>query len=177
VKRANTLFCVGALVLFLVTGCTSTWNRMESQGIPKLSAPGEGSGELYFTYSISQRLNVKVTLENQKAYDAVQMGLYLLRQTKPECERAQVPSVEDAAFFPQYFVMINVDISDGLLTISENEAKNFARSMYLDYQKKIVPAEYLISNQKQRLLEDIQLPKTNGQRTLSSTSLSVDEKG
>lgn len=159
-KRVNTLLWVAAVFLFLTTGCTASRNNMGSHSAPTLHSPGVGSGEVYFTYPLGETLNVKVTFENREACDAVEMGLYLLRQTNGEDEE-EVPFVEDQAFFPKYLVMINVDISDGLLLISENEAKHFAHAKYLEYQKKVVPSDYLPSKHQRRLLEDIKVPKTD----------------
>ena len=40
--------------------------------------------------------------------------------------------------------------------------------MYLGYQKKVVPSDYLISTRKSRLLEDIVMPKADVEKSLSS---------
>ena len=166
-RRKKTLLWIGAVVLFLTTGCAGSWNRMDPQSDVKLQSPCVTGNPVYFTYSIRETLHVKVTLENQKAYDAVQMGLFMLQHARDK-EEEKVPSIEDQAFFPEFFVMINVDISDGLLLISEEEAKNFARAMYLGYQKKVVPSDYLISTRKSRLLEDIVMPKAAVEKSMSS---------
>jgi hypothetical protein len=102
------------------------------------------------------------------------MGLYLLQKTKGKVEK-EVPNIEDDAFFPEYFVMVNIDIKDGLLYVSENEAKVFAHAMYIEYQKEVVPSGFLEKKHKRRLMEDFFGPKTNGKGTLSS--LPVDKKG
>jgi hypothetical protein len=163
------LLLVSAVILCLTTGCAASWNRMAPQSEVKVQPPCVDDIPLYFTYSIRETLHVKVKLENQKAYDAVQMGLYMLQHAR-KGEEKKVPSVEDPDFFPEFFVMINVDISDGLLLISEEEAKNFARAMYLGYQKKVVPTDYLISTRKSRLLEDIIVQKPEVEKGLSSLS-------
>jgi hypothetical protein len=39
--------------------------------------------------------------------------------------------------------MVNVDVSDGLLYISEKEAIEFSRAMFAEYQKKVTPEDHL----------------------------------
>jgi hypothetical protein len=159
---------VGVVLLILSSGCAGSWNRMDPENEATLNTPSVCGTPLYFTYAIRENLQVKVTLENQKAYDAVQMGLYMLQHARAK-DGERVPGIEEPDFFPEFFVMINVDISDGLLLITEEEAKNFARAMYLEYQKKVVPSDYLISTRKSRLLEDIMLPKPDVEKGLSES--------
>lgn len=136
-------------MLVFCLGCTASWNRMTLSEMPD---PREESICLIYSLEkIDKNLKVKITLENQRTYDAIQLGLYLLQYME---EDEQIPSVEDEKFFPKYFAMINIEIEDGLLFISEKEAKNFVCDMYLEYQKKVVPPNYLDDKQK-RLLEEI----------------------
>jgi len=144
-KRLLKFLCIGILICCI--GCTTmSWNRM---GLSEVQDPKENS--IHFVYSINETLSVKITLENQRTYDAIQLGLYLLQSIE---EDQKIPGIENEKFFPKYFAMINIDISDGLLFISEKEAKNFVCDIYLEYQKKVVPPNYLNNHQK-RLLEEI----------------------
>ena len=144
VKKLLRFLCICMLICYL--GCAASWNRINLSEVPD---PKEES--ICFIYSINETLSVKITLENQRTYDAIQLGLYLLQYME---EDEQIPGVEDEKFFPKYFAMINIEIEDGLLFISEKEAKNFVCDMYLEYQKKVVPPNYLDDKQK-RLLEEI----------------------
>jgi len=49
---------------------------------------------------------------------------------------------------------LNTNISDGLLFISEKEAKDFVCRIYNEYQHRIVPSNYLKITKK-RLLKEI----------------------
>ena len=94
--------------------------------------------KLIFTYKVRENLDVQVTFENETAYDAVQLGLSSLNKCQ---ENRHVPGVEEEAFFPEFFAMVNIDTSDGLLYISEKEAVSFASVMFSEYQKKVLPPE------------------------------------
>lgn len=159
----TTIIMISALTLLLsmVTGCSSLNNALKdinatpSEKIETAAMAAEPKtieGPLNFNYPVRETLDVSITFENHKAYDAVQLGLSLLDQSK---EMGDVPSIEDPDFFPDYFSLVNIDISDGLLLITEEEAANFARETYLEYQKKIVPAGYLRSMRKHRIVQEI----------------------
>ncbi|MBU0755110.1 MAG: hypothetical protein KJ645_08205 [Planctomycetes bacterium] len=135
------------LVLFLVSMLTSC------QLLPWMSEENDPlKDRLHFTYPIQEGLDVKVSFENQKTYDAAQLGLFLLATKE---HQAKVTSVEASEFFPKYLTLINMDIKDGLLFISEKEATNFARASYISYQKEITSPDYLNSMKEHRVLEDV----------------------
>jgi hypothetical protein len=123
------------LALGVGAGCRSTKEMAET--LEPALPPQDGV--LYLNYPVQEGITVQVTLENQTAYNATQLGLFivghLLKTEKPV-------SVESPDFFPKYFSMINVDIEDGLLYISEKEATDFARQSYLEYQRSTAKVLY-----------------------------------
>ena len=113
--------------------------------------------KLVFTYSVRENLDVQVVFENETAYDAVQLGLSLLNKFS---EKDYVPGVEEEAFFPKFFAMINVEIRDGLLYISEKEAVAFATSMYMEYQRKVMPSERAVRIRKREVVDQYIIPSS-----------------
>lgn len=112
---------------------------------------------LVFTYKVRENLDVQVIFENETAYDAVQLGLSLLNKFS---EKDYVPGVEEEAFFPKFFAMINVETRDGLLYISKKEAVAFATSMYLEYQRKVMQSEQAIKIRKREVVDQYIIPSS-----------------
>ena len=111
--------------------------------------------KLVFTYKVRENLDVQVTFENETAYDAVQLGLSLLNKCQ---DKRYIPGVEEAAFFPEFFAMVNIDIQDGLLFISEKEAVNFASFMFTEYQRKVLPPDRVKSLSKRPVVDQYIVP-------------------
>ncbi|MFH1999342.1 MAG: hypothetical protein ABIK28_06660 [Planctomycetota bacterium] len=107
-------------------------------------------------YSLKEGLDLEVSFENRKTYDASQLGLFMLSQTE---KRPSVVSVEDDDFFPKYFSIINVNIGDGLLFISEEEATGFAQAAYLQYQSAVTSESDLKKYKKTHVLTEMTPPK------------------
>jgi len=103
-------------------------------------------------YSLKEGLDLEVSFESRKSYDASQLGLFMLSQTE---KRPAVVSVEDDDFFPRYFSIINVNIEDGLLYISEDEATHFAQAAYLQYQSGVTSATDLKKYKKTHVLTEM----------------------
>lgn len=56
--------------------------------------------------------------------------------------------------------MINVETRDGLLYISEKEAVAFATSMYLQYQRKVMPSERAVQFRKREVVDQDIIPSS-----------------
>ena len=95
--------------------------------------------------------------ENETAYDAAQLSLSLLDQFD---KKQTVPGIEKEAFFPEYFAFVNVDNSDGLPYISEQETVAFAAAMYVEYQKKVMPPERANHIRKRHVVVQSLIPET-----------------
>ncbi len=106
---------------------------------------------LQFSYQIRDSLDAQVTFENRKAYNAVQLGLTLLNKCRI---KDYVPAIEEQEFFPEFFAMVNINVSDGLLYISEKEAIDFSRAMYVEYQKKVTPEDHLKAMRQRQVVEN-----------------------
>ena len=124
--------------------------------------PKEEPKDVSITYPIDDDLEVKVVFESQKAIDATQLGLSMLSK---ERQFVRIVRVEDPDFFPEYFAMVNIKIEDGLLFVSNKEAENFAKIIYLQYQKKVAPADCLKKFRERRVIDSLEtekaaLPKT-----------------
>jgi hypothetical protein len=115
----------------------------------------KGANNLVFTYKVRENLDVQVTFENETAYDAMQLGLTLLNKSQ---NNNYVPAVEEDAFFPEFFAMVNIDTSDGLLYISEKEAVNFAVIMFTQYQKKVLTPEQLKNMSERQVVDKYIVP-------------------
>jgi hypothetical protein len=143
------LLIVLGMVLALGAGCRSTKDMAETLE-PALLPQDEA---VYLSYPVQEGITVQITLENQTAYNATQLGLFivghLLKTEKPV-------SVESSDFFPKYFSMINVNIEDGLLYISEKEATDFARQSYLEYQRGT--AKVLYKTKPPQVLDNFKSP-------------------
>jgi hypothetical protein len=113
--------------------------------------------KLVFTYKVRENLDVQVIFENETAYDAVQLGLSLLNKFS---DKEYVPGVEEEDFFPKFFAMINVETRDGLLYISEKEAVAFATTMYLEYQRKVMPSERAVQIRKREVVDQDIIPSS-----------------
>ena len=61
--------------------------------------------------------------------------------------------MEEAAFFPEFFAMLNIETSDGLPYISEKEAVAFASFMFTEYQKKVLPPEQVKKSRKRPVVD------------------------
>lgn len=107
------------------------------------------------TYNPGQRLQVNITFESDKAREATQLGLYMISQNEG---REETLNIDDEEFFPKYFSMINTEVSDGLLYISNSEAYNFALVTYTKYQDDVTPEAYQ-ELRKRRILNDVILPQ------------------
>ncbi len=133
-----------ALVLSasFLTGCAMFNNGggFESATQPRAS----------YSYPIDDTLEVKVEFESMRAVNACQLGLSMLSKARD----LETPiRVENSEFFPEYFAMVNVNIEDGLLYVSNLEAENFARIIFLEYQKKVAPSECLRKMRKRRVID------------------------
>lgn len=155
-KKFYVALNVLAFLFFAITGCSTISSALHkpSPVEPESDSTLSGviQGPLQFNYPVRESLDVSITFENQRAYDAVQLGLSLLDQRK---DMGNVPGIEDPEFFPDFFALVNLDITDGLLMISEVEAANFARETYLQFQKTIVPPGYLRNMRKHRIVQEI----------------------
>ena len=143
---------VGMIIAAFLLGCSTAQKAFSGSEPPPAEAvaikepepvtsgmqASEPVNTMVFTYKVRENLDVQVTFENETAYDAVQLGLSLLNKCQ---EKKYVSGVEEADFFPEFFAMVNIDTSDGLLFISEKEAVNFASMMFTEYQKKVLPPE------------------------------------
>lgn len=124
--------------------------------------PKEEPKDVAISYPIDDDLEVKIVFESQKAIDATQLGLSMLSK---ERQFVRIVRVEDPDFFPEYFAMVNIKIEDGLLFVSNKEAENFAKIIYLQYQKKVAPADCLKKFRERRVIDSLEskkvaLPKT-----------------
>jgi hypothetical protein len=54
--------------------------------------------------------------------------------------------------------MVHVETRDGLLYISEKEAVSFATTMYLEYQRKVMPAERAVRIRKREVVDQYIIP-------------------
>lgn len=122
--------------------------------ISEIQSP-KGDNNLVFTYMVRENLDIQVTFENETAYDAMQLGLSLLNKSQ---DKNYVPAVEEDAFFPEFFAMVNIDTSDGLLYISEKEAVRFAGIMFTEYQKKVLTSEQLKNMSERRVVDKHIIP-------------------
>jgi|GEM_PF-3473112 len=141
--RFNTVLC--CLVFLTATGCASLMNKdvHENKGLDKVNSQ---------SYTLKEGLDLQVTFQNRKAYDAVQLGLFMLGKTG---NQEAFISIEDQDFFPRYFALVNVDIDDGILYISESEASQFARAAYLQYQDNVQSGTELKDFQQSYTLSEI----------------------
>ncbi len=121
-------------------------------------APKVEPTDVAISYPIDDDLEVKVVFESQKAIDATQLGLSMLSK---ERQFVRTIRVEDPDFFPEYFAMVNIKIEDGLLFVSNKEAENFAKIIYLQYQKKVAPADCLKKFRERRVIDSLETE--NGQ--------------
>lgn len=142
-----------ALVILstLFTGCASVSGMFSDE--EKVAPVAPPKTRLERTYPVREELSVMVTFESGKAYDDVQMGLYILDKMLDD---EKVPSIDEPNFFPKYFTMVNRDINDGMLYIDEAEGEHFSKVIYLEYQKRVL-APYLKK-------------KMNGGRVLKSSA-------
>jgi len=62
--------------------------------------------------------------------------------------------------FPKFFAMINIETRDGLLYISEKEAVTFATSMYMEYQRKVMPSERAVRIRKREVVDQYIIPSS-----------------
>ncbi len=145
------LIAVGIMALSLATGCSSMLNKLKPEAVPEATIPDSSSQPLQFSYQIRDSLDAQVTFENRKAYNAVQLGLTLLNKCRI---KDYVPAVEEQEFFPEFFAMVNINVSDGLLYISEKEAIDFSRAMYVEYQKKVTPEDHLKAMRQRRVVKN-----------------------
>lgn len=127
------LFTV-AVMANLITGCATTDKSVS------------------FSYPIDDKLDVMVKFECKKAVDATQLGMLLLN--KAEGVEPSV-RVDSPGFFPEYFAMVNVNIEDGLLYISNREAKNFVQVVYKNYQKKSESTDFMRKHRDRRTIETV----------------------
>ena len=170
-KMRNKMIIIGILMIVIIFGCSTTQKSLTSdestlnesvaagQPDPVISAnrpPKEGK-KMVFSYMVRENLDVQVTFENETAYDAVQLGLSLLNKCQVE---AYVPGVEEQTFFPEFFAMVNVDTSDGLLYISEKEAVNFASAMFIEYQNKVLPPERIKNMREPHVVDKYIVPQS-----------------
>jgi len=140
---------VSLLLVFALVFCScellKTSKANESSKCEKLPQANQ-------TYPLKEGLSLEVTFENQRAQDASQLGLFMLSKTE---DREKVVSVEDAEFFPKYFAIINSNIDDGLLFISEKEARSFVQAAYLQYQSSVTSKVDLQKYRKTHVLTEI----------------------
>lgn len=99
---------------------------------------------LTLTYPLREDVAVQVRFESTKAMDDVQMGLFILNKM---LEDETVPDLDEEAFFPKYFSMVNTNIDNGLLYIDNEEAEYFSHRIYQAYQRKTL--EPYLEKQKQ----------------------------
>ncbi len=144
-ERWGVVLSVAAVVLSV--GCARL-----GTGRGLLSRRADVPAPLDFTYPAQEGVEVRIVFENERAYDAVQLGLYLLAQIE---KREETLRVENKDFFPKYLAVVNTDIADGLLRISEREAKAFARSTYVGYQQMVRETGLLPELAETRVLTDI----------------------
>jgi len=141
-------FLLSLLVMAMVfTSCAmfETPQEPPDQAITKLPPKNQ-------VYPLKEGLHLQVKFESDNAYDASQLGLFMMCKTE---KREKVVGVEDAEFFPKYFSIINSNIDDGLLYISEKEATTFAQAAYLQYQTGVTSAADLHKYKKTRVLSEI----------------------
>jgi hypothetical protein len=150
------ILLIGIIALSLVTGCASNSNNLKSKDVTELNIPDPNNESLRFSYQIRNSLDAQVTFENRRAYDAVQLGLTLLNKCRT---KDYVPAIEDQEFFPEFFAMVNINVGDGLLYISEKEAKEFAKAMFLEYQNKVTPEDHLKAIRQRRVVENFTVPQ------------------
>lgn len=112
-----------------------------------------GPESVPISYPIDDTLEVKIIFESQRAVDATQLGLSMLSKHR---EMQRTVRVEEPEFFPEYFAMVNIKIEDGLLFISNKEAENFAKIIYLQYQKKVAPEDCLKRFRERRTIETLE---------------------
>lgn len=140
------LFC--ALILSLLcSGCAGLNFGGQSVTVPLTHKQ---------LYNLKEGLDLEVSFESPKTYDASQLGLFMLSKTE---QRPAVVSVEDDDFFPKYFAIINQNIDDGLLFISEEEATSFAQAAYLQYQSAVTSESNLKKYRKKHILTEVTPPK------------------
>ena len=158
-KKYILLITVGILAFILATGCSSMFDNLKQKDVTEATIPNPDSQRLNFSYEIRDSLDAQVTFENRKAYNAVQLGLTLLNKCRI---KDYVPAVEEQDFFPEFFAMVNVDVSDGLLYISEKEAVDFSRAMFAEYQKKVTPEDHLKAMRQNQVVENFSVsPQPN----------------
>ncbi len=150
-KKYILLITVGIMALSLATGCSSMLNKLKPEAVPEATIPDSSSQPLQFSYQIRDSLDAQVTFENRKTYNAVQLGLTLLNKCRI---KDYVPAIEEQEFFPEFFAMVNINVSDGLLYISEKEAIDFSRAMYAEYQKKVTPEDHLKAMRQRQVVEN-----------------------
>jgi hypothetical protein len=139
------------MILLAGTGCNILGNKSFTKDASPV-APSLDSGPYRHFYPLSDALDLEITFENDRAYDAVQLGLYLLSRSEGLEEAV---TVEDPVFFPRYFSIINMDIKDGLLFISQREATRFARAAYGQYQGKVSEEIDLKDFREPHILSDV----------------------
>lgn len=142
--------------LLVVTGCVNLGSVFRSPGQKGVEQAALPANAIPVSYPVQEGLSVQVTFENQKAMDATQVGLILLSKSRGQ---QTAVSVEAPEFFPEYFAMVNLDIEDGLLFVSESEARHFARAAYKGYQSGVVPPEYFEDMRQPKVLQDILPPQ------------------
>lgn len=154
-KQVKILAIATLIALGLTCGCTQLGFE---QQVPQKTAEMKANEELRkaelaqraiaeamendkvrLNYPIRDSISIQVVLESQKAYDNIQLGLSILDNARAD---EDVPEMENPKFFPKYFSMVNINLDDGLLYISNAEAANFARVMYLEYQQKVITPLY-----------------------------------
>lgn len=107
------------------------------------------------SYNPGERLRVNITFQSEKAREATRLGLYMISQNEG---REKTLNIDDEEFFPKYFSIINTEVSDGMLYISNQEAYNFALLSYTKYQDDVTPEEYR-DLRKRQILSDVILPQ------------------
>jgi hypothetical protein len=65
-----------------------------------------------------------------------------------------VPAIEEEEFFPEFFAMVNINLSDGLLYILEKEAVAFSKAMFAQYQNKVTPEDHLQAMRQRQVVEN-----------------------
>lgn len=163
-KMRNNFIMIGMITAAFLFGCSTAQKAFTGKepakneavsGSDAVPAISENSSKLVFTYKVRENLDVQVTFENETAYDAVQLGLSLLNKCQ---DKKYIPGVEEAAFFPEFFAMVNIETRDGLLFISEKEAVGFASLMFTEYQKKVLPPEQVKKLSKRPVVDQYIVP-------------------
>lgn len=145
------ILIIAGVSLFL-TGCRSMRLPVEQPMASELPTAPSVDPTVAIHYPVNKGLDIAITFENARTCDAVQLGLLMMAHLEG---LEKVPGYDDPSFFPRYFAMINTDIEESLLYISEKEATMFARAAYLGYQKSVTKADYLEDIREPRILEDI----------------------